>query len=254
MIEVCAIASGSNGNCYYIGNEHEAILVDAGINCKQIILRMQQRGLDPSKVQAIFLTHEHADHIRGARVLSKKLNIPVFYTYGTWNKAHKSSKTPFYRYIQIDEPLTWGAFTIHAFAKNHDAGEPCSYRVEVEGESIGVMTDIGSVCNNVVEHFQQCSVVFLESNYDEQMLVNGSYPWYLKQRILSDVGHLSNTQAFDLVSTHGNGILKTVFLSHLSGENNTPELAVKAFKSLHKQYQFICTSRSEASEVLMVKE
>ncbi|MDA3879250.1 MAG: MBL fold metallo-hydrolase [Prolixibacteraceae bacterium] len=253
MIEVCAIASGSNGNCYYIGNEDEAILIDAGISCKQILLRMELRGLDSSKLKAVFLTHEHADHIRGARVLSKKLNIPVFYTYGTWNKAHKSSKTTFYRYIQIGEPLSWGSFMVHAFAKNHDANEPCSYRIETEGQSIGVMTDIGAVCSNVIEHFQQCSVVFLESNYDEQMLVNGSYPWYLKQRILSDVGHLSNAQAFNLVLKYGNGILKTVFLSHLSGENNTPELASEAFKALHDKYSFVCTSRSDASEVLLVK-
>jgi phosphoribosyl 1,2-cyclic phosphodiesterase len=249
MIEVCAIASGSNGNCYYVGNEEEAVLIDAGISCKQILLRMEQRGLDAFKVKAVFLTHEHADHIRGARVLSKKLGIPVFYTYGTWNKAHKSSKAPYHRYIHIGEPLEWGRFTIHAFSKNHDANEPCSYRVVIDGLNVGVMTDIGSVCNNVIENFQLCNVVFLESNYDEGMLANGRYPWYLKQRISSNVGHMSNVQALELITEYGNGILDTVFLSHLSGENNTPEIAYQAFKSLHETYNFVKTSRNEATEV-----
>lgn len=252
MIEICAIASGSNGNCYYIGNETEAILIDVGINCKQVLLRMEQRGLDPKKLAAIFVTHEHADHVRGVRVLSKKLNIPVFYTYGTWNNTHKSSCAPHHRYIQIDEPLQWGAFNIHAFSKNHDAKEPCSYRVEVADKSIGVMTDIGAVCENVISHFQQCNVVFLESNYDEQMLWNGPYFWPLKQRIASDLGHLSNDQAFDLVNQYGNGILQTIFLSHLSGENNTPEIAFETFKPLHQKYKVIATSRNEPSEVMII--
>lgn len=252
MREVCAIASGSNGNCYYIGNESEAILIDAGINCKQVLLRMAERNLDPLKLTGIFVTHEHADHIRGVRVLSKKLNIPVFYTYGTWNNSHKSSQAPHHRYIQIDEPLQWGNFIVHAFAKNHDANEPCSYRVEVEGASVGVMTDIGSVCDNVIKHLQLCNVLFLESNYDEQMLWDGAYPWPLKNRIASEVGHLSNSQAFELIQQHANGLLKTIILSHLSGENNTPQLAKDTFQPLSDKYQIVETSRHEASIVLKI--
>ncbi|HOO84965.1 MAG TPA: MBL fold metallo-hydrolase [Prolixibacteraceae bacterium] len=249
MVEVCALASGSNGNCYYIGNENEAILVDAGISCKQILQRMNNRELDTTKLKAVFITHEHADHVRGARVLSKKLNLPIFYTYGTWNNTHKSSRSPYYKFIHIDQALTLGAFTIHAFAKNHDAGEPCSYRIEIENKSVGVMTDIGSVCNNVIEHLQKCNVVFLESNYDEQMLWDGPYPWHLKKRIASDVGHLSNLQALNLVNTYANGELKTIFLSHLSGENNTPAIASNAFKPLNEKYKIIETSRHEASVI-----
>lgn len=253
MVEVCAIASGSNGNCYYIGSEEDAILVDAGVSCKQVLLRMNERGLDPARLRGIFITHEHADHIRGTRVLSKKLNIPAYFTYGTWNKAHKSSKPPFYKYIHIDEALEFGKFRINAFAKRHDANEPCSYRIEIEGKNIGVMTDIGSVCENVVEHIQLCDAVFLESNYDDQMLNNGPYPWYLKNRISSDVGHLSNIQSVELIEKYGNGQLKTIFLSHLSGENNTPEIAFEAFKPLHDKYEIIKTSRHEASVVKLVE-
>ena len=111
------------------------------------------------------------------------------------------------------------------------------------------MTDIGSVCNNVIEHLQKCNVVFLESNYDEQMLWDGPYPWHLKKRIASDVGHLSNLQALNLVNTYANGELKTIFLSHLSGENNTPAIASNAFKPLNEKYKIIETSRHEASVI-----
>lgn len=249
MVEVCAIASGSNGNCYYIGNEKEAILVDAGISCKQVLLRMEERGLDPKKLKAIFITHEHVDHVRGTRVLSKKLNIPAFFTYGTWNNTHKSSKPLHYRYVHIDQPLQIGEFTIHTFAKNHDAGEPVSFRIEVEHVSVGVLTDIGSVCKNVIHHFKQCNAVFLESNYDEKMLWDGPYPWPLKKRVASDLGHLSNEQSLNLVTEHAGEKLKMVFLSHLSGENNTPEIAFENFRPLHEKYEIIKTSREAASMV-----
>jgi phosphoribosyl 1,2-cyclic phosphodiesterase len=252
MVQVCAIASGSNGNCYYVGNGSEAVLIDAGISCKQILARLINRELDPMKIKAIFISHEHADHVKGARVLSKKLNIPVFYTYGTWNNCHKSSRAPYHRFIHIGEPLLWGAFTVHAFTKNHDAKEPCSFRIEIEGRSIGVMTDIGSYCNNITDHFQQCQVVFLESNYDEKMLWEGNYPWPLKKRIASEVGHLSNIQAFELVKQYGNGLLQAIFLSHLSGENNTPTKAMETFLPLSKTYQVHCTSRNDASEVFLL--
>jgi len=253
MVEVCAIASGSNGNCYYVGNENEAILVDAGISCKQFLLRMDERNLDASKIKAIFISHEHVDHIRGARVISKKLNVPVFFTYGTWNNAHKSSKPTHYCFVHIDQPLKIGGFTVHAFAKNHDAFEPCSFRVEVGGFNIGIMTDIGSACNNVVHHLKLCNAVFLESNYDETMLWEGNYPWPLKKRVASEQGHLSNLQALNLILDNANDQLKTIFLSHLSGENNTPEIAYQTFKPLHDKYEIIKTSRYGASVVKVLK-
>lgn len=253
MVEICAIASGSNGNCYYIGNENSAILVDAGISCKQVLLRMEERNLDSKKIKAIFISHEHVDHVMGTRVLSKKLNIPAFFTYGTWNKTHKSSKPPHYRYIHINEPLQLDDFTIHAFSKKHDANEPCSYRIEVEGFNIGVMTDIGTVCENISSNFSLCDAVFLESNYDEEMLINGPYPWYLKNRVASDHGHLSNIQALNLATNYAGENLKILFLSHLSAENNTPELAFNAFQSLHNKYEIINTSRYEASVVRVLE-
>ncbi|MFA9389130.1 MAG: MBL fold metallo-hydrolase [Prolixibacteraceae bacterium] len=252
MVEICAIASGSNGNCYYIGNEREAILVDAGISCKQLLERMAVRELDPTKLKAIFITHEHVDHIRGTRVLSKKLNIPAFFTYGTWNNAHKSSKPLHYRFVHIDQALQLGEITIHPFAKNHDASEPVSFRIEIDQVNVGVMTDIGSVCENVIHHLKMCQAVFLESNYDEKMLMEGPYPWPLKKRVASAMGHLSNLQALELVTEHAGENLKLVLLSHLSGENNTPEIAYETFRPLHDKYEIINTSRHEASEVKLI--
>lgn len=249
MIEICALASGSNGNCYYIGSGDEAVLIDAGISCKQVLERMRERGLDSGKVKAVFISHEHVDHIRGARVLGKKLGVPVYFTYGTWNHAHKSSKPVFYKFFKINHSIIIGGITIHAFSKQHDAGDPCSFRVELEGMSIGVMTDIGEACAQVISHLKQCDALFLESNYDEHLLWNGNYPWPLKKRVASEVGHLSNDQAYMLLNDHAGERLKTVFLSHLSAENNTPERAYEAFKSLHDQHEILLTSRSEASVV-----
>src|SRR5690554_1138948 len=195
MIEICAIASGSNGNCYYIGNNTDAVLIDAGISCRQILLRMKEKGLDPAKVRAVFISHEHSDHMRGARVLEKKLNVPVYITARTFISAYRNMQPAWPRYFEPGSQTVVGNFTIHSFSKNHDASEPCSFRIEYKGKNIGVLTDIGEPCSNVTTHLALCDALFLETNYDEDMLMNGRYPWYLKKRIASSVGHLSNVQA-----------------------------------------------------------
>lgn len=249
MIEICALASGSNGNCYYVGNEHEAVLIDAGISCKQVMERMLARNLNVRKIKAIFISHEHVDHIRGARVLSKKLNVPVYFTYGTWNNAHKSSKPLLHKFFKPNQSIQTGSITIHSFSKQHDASEPCSFRVEVDNLNIGVMTDIGEACDQVINHLKACDALFLESNYDENMLWNGNYPWPLKKRVASAHGHLSNDQALNLLLEHAASKLQTVFLSHLSAENNTPELAFDNFQPLHERFEVLLTSRFDASVV-----
>ncbi|MBN2806327.1 MAG: MBL fold metallo-hydrolase, partial [Prolixibacteraceae bacterium] len=184
-----------------------------------------------------------------ARVIAKKLNIPVYFTYGTWNHAHKSSKPVHHQFFQVNQAITINGMIIHAFSKQHDAGEPCSFRVELEGMSIGVMTDIGEACPQVISHLKQCDALFLESNYDEQLLWNGNYPWPLKKRVASALGHLSNDQALSLLMEHAGPQLKTVFLSHISAENNTPELAFETFRPLHNQMEVLLTSRTTASVV-----
>jgi phosphoribosyl 1,2-cyclic phosphodiesterase len=248
MVEICALASGSNGNCYYIGNNEEALLIDAGLSFKQILHRMEARALDPKKIKAIFITHEHGDHVRGARVTGKKLDVPVYMTRGTHAAAFRTWKPISYLPILDNVPVEVGGFAVFPILKNHDAVEPTSFRVACNGISIGVFTDIGAPCDNVKSHLQQCHALFLEANYDQQMLKVGPYPYHLKVRIDSTRGHLSNSQAFELLKEHAHAELRCVFLSHLSAENNTPELALNEFKPLAGRYLIKLTDRFNAGE------
>lgn len=232
MIQVSALASGSNGNCYYIGNQEDAILVDAGISCKQITLRMQNLNLDISKVRGIFITHEHSDHTRGAEVFSKKYNIPVFITKKTYDHSKLQLLDELIKYISLDKKIKINNFLIYPFPKLHDAVEPCSYSIELENKIVSVLTDIGDKCDNVVEAIRKSHILFLESNYDLLMLENGPYPPFLKQRISGGFGHLSNNKAGALLTTHASTNLSHVFLSHLSENNNCPKKAMDIFHDI----------------------
>jgi phosphoribosyl 1,2-cyclic phosphodiesterase len=249
MLEICAIASGSNGNCYYVGNEKDAVLIDAGISCKQILLRMKERSLNPAKVKAVFISHEHSDHFRGARGVSKKMQVPIYVTSKTFNGAYKNLRPDYPRFFNPGDVIEIGDFLVYSFNKNHDAAEPCSFRIQYKNKNIGVFTDIGEACGNVIQHLTLCDGLFLESNYDEKMLWEGRYPYFLKQRVASRVGHLSNTQTLELLQVHAGENLKCVFLSHLSKENNTPEIAQETMQPVDSKFEIKLTSRYEAGEV-----
>ena len=251
-MNICAIASGSNGNCYYIGDETEAILVDAGLSARQLRLRIESREINASTIKAILVTHEHSDHCRGIRVLSNQLQIPVYITKKTFLALHKKNRPEKVRWFEPGEYFNIGSFKVFPFLKSHDAVEACSFRVECHGKQIGVMTDIGTPEESVQHEFSLCNAVFLESNYDEKMLRDGSYPYFLKERILSGHGHLSNLQAYSLAETFGGKNLKLILLSHLSGENNTPEIAISSFSSLQDRYKICLTSRHDATEMFTV--
>lgn len=253
MLEICALASGSNGNCYYIGNGRDAVLVDAGISRRQVMERMSAKGLDPAKVRAIFISHEHADHMRGVRVLSKKLDVPVYFTKKTWENSWGPNRPAKVVLFNPGDVINICDFQVHSFSKNHDAAEPCSFRISFQGKNIGVFTDIGAACDNVKSELAHCHALFLESNYDEDMLWSGPYPHYLKTRVAGEFGHLSNMQAFELLETHHNLGLQVVFLSHLSEENNRPEVAIEAFKSLSDRFSVRLTNRYAAAEVYIVE-
>jgi len=253
MIEYCALASGSNGNCYYVGNEEEAVLIDAGISRKQVLKRMKEVGLKIEKVKAVLISHEHSDHIRGLRVLADLHQIDAYLTKTTQSKTrvhHQPSKV---RVFEPGDTIEVGSIKVHSFAKKHDAVDPCSFRVQLNGRSIGVMTDIGTACSNVKEHLQQCHAVFLESNYDEQMLLEGPYPAHLKSRVKSDHGHLSNDQAVKAVDKLKDSPLQTILLSHISADNNRPEIALKSFQTVSDRYQIFTTSRYEPTEVFKLE-
>ncbi|MCR5454874.1 MAG: MBL fold metallo-hydrolase, partial [Bacteroidales bacterium] len=195
MVEFCSLASGSNGNCYYIGDENEAIIIDAGIGWRRFSDRIAAAGLDPHRIRAIFVTHEHSDHSGSAKIISRKLSIPVYATSGTYNKIYKHKRPSDSHSIASESTTEIGNIRIISFPKSHDAAEPVSFRVEIGGYTIGVMTDIGIVDDVVRQNFSLCDACFLESNYDPQMLADGPYPEHLKVRINSEIGHLSNEQS-----------------------------------------------------------
>jgi phosphoribosyl 1,2-cyclic phosphodiesterase len=251
-VEVCSIASGSNGNCYYVGNENEAVLVDAGISCKEIEMRMRRAGLSLQKVKAVFVSHEHTDHISGLPVLAKKYNLPVFISQATLKGSRLWFDKTLLHHFTANEDVVIGELVVHPFSKLHDAADPYSFTVSCNSTVVGVITDIGKACNNVVEHFSQCHAVFLESNYDEHMLDKGRYPFYLKNRIRNGYGHLSNRQALDLFLQHRSSSLSHLFLSHLSYNNNCPKLVGELFAAHAGGVNTIVTSRSKETAVYKI--
>lgn len=228
-LSIASLNSGSNGNCYYVGNGSEAVLVDVGISCRETERRMARLGLSLEQVKAIFISHEHTDHISGVRVLSRKYKLPVYITDRTLFFSRLQLEPGLVQVFKPYEPLRFGGLTVHPFPKNHDASEPHSFVVSGHGVNVGVFTDIGSVCEHLVRHFRQCHAVFLETNYDEQMLEEGRYPYMLKKRISGPRGHLSNRQALELFLAHRAPFLSHVLFSHLSADNNHPERVMELF-------------------------
>ncbi|HKR07492.1 MAG TPA: MBL fold metallo-hydrolase [Bacteroidia bacterium] len=251
---VTSLNSGSNGNCYYIGNDREAVLVDAGISCRETEMRMNNLGLNIRLVKAIFISHEHADHIRGIVRLARKYKLPVYITPAALKNSPIHLQQGVARPFRADIPVAIGGLTVTAFEKLHDAIEPYSFIVEGNGVKIGVLTDIGTPCEQVIRYFKQCHAAFLESNYDEQMLEQGKYPAYLKKRIRGGKGHLSNRQALDLFMEHKPSFMSHLFLSHLSADNNSPELVHELFTRHAKETSIIIASRYKETPVYHIRK
>lgn len=246
---IASLNSGSNGNCYYIGNERDAVLIDAGISCRETERRMQRLGLSMKKLRAIFVSHEHSDHINGVAVLSKKYDLPVYITPATLQNsglrlAHHLP-VPFAAY----QPVMIGEIAVSAFPKSHDAAHAHSFIVEFKTIKVGVLTDIGVACEHVIKHFNQCHAAFLEANYDEGLLEKGRYPYHLKRRIRGGMGHLSNSQALEIFINHRSANLSHLLLSHLSRDNNRPELVQQLFSQHAHGTEIIVASRYEESAV-----
>ena len=248
---IASLNSGSNGTCYYIGNEREAVLVDAGISCRETEKRMARIGLSMQKVKAIFISHEHSDHIRGLGVLARKYKLPVYVTDGT---AHYCGDVPKELCINLAgyQPVHIGSLEITAFPKHHDAIEPHSFIVTDGDVRVGIFTDIGTPCEHLIRHFAQCHAAFLEANYDEAMLEAGRYPFYLKRRIRGGKGHLSNRQALQVFIDHKPHYMSHLLLAHLSKDNNDPELALNLFIQHAGNTHVSVASRYNESEVYCV--
>jgi phosphoribosyl 1,2-cyclic phosphodiesterase len=250
---ISSINSGSNGNCYYVGNDHEAVLIDAGISCREIVKRMKRLGLYIEKVKAVIVSHEHSDHIRGIETLSRKYGIPIYITTDTLNHSGLYIDKDLITSFKAHVPILIGNLKIQPFPKHHDASDPFSFIVSCNEVHVGVFTDIGTPCENVIHHFKKCHAAFLEANYDEKMLEDGTYPYYLKQRIRGDKGHLSNKQALDLFLSHRPPHMTHLLLSHLSQNNNCPDLVAKFFHPHAAGIKIIVASRYEESAVYRIQ-
>jgi phosphoribosyl 1,2-cyclic phosphodiesterase len=248
-LQIASLNSGSNGNCYYIGSDRDAILVDAGISCKETETRMQRLGLDIRRVKAIFISHEHSDHINGLRVLSKKYKLPVYITAATQSMCNLVLEKQLVRRFKANDAVPIGNLSILAFQKAHDAGDPHSFLISCNAVRVGVFTDIGIACDRVIHHFRQCHAAFLESNYDRDMLMKGNYPFHLKKRISDGQGHLSNLQALELFLNHRPSFMSHLVLSHLSKNNNHPDLVNQLFHPHADAARIIVASRYKESEV-----
>ncbi len=244
-LQLAALASGSNGNCYYIGNEKEAVLVDVGISAREVERRMKRLSLDPLRIRAIFISHEHTDHICGLQVFSKRHQVPVYITPSTLSNSRLKIDRSLLRNFTTSEPVSIGNISVIAFSKLHDAIDPYSFIIQYQDTRVGVFTDIGMPCQQVVKHFSQCHAAFLETNYDEEMLMNGSYPFHLKRRISSERGHLSNKQALELFRRHRPSYMSHLVLSHLSKNNNCPQLVQELFTQHAEGVNMIVASRYE---------
>lgn len=250
---VISLQSGSNGNCIYVESQGVRLLLDAGISGKQAAERLAQRGRDIRDVQAVILSHDHADHVRCAGVFQRKFKLPLYVTPATLAAASQYGtlgKLDDVRLFQSGQPLTFEHVTVHTLATPHDAADGVAFVVEAEGARLGVLTDLGHAFEALGPALATLDAVLIESNYDEDMLENGSYPFFLKQRIRGPRGHLSNVDAARLLGEFG-GRLRWACLGHLSQENNHPQLALDTHRRvLGGKLPIQVASRYHVSEVM----
>lgn len=243
-LQVCVLASGSSGNAIYLASSTTRILIDAGLSAKQVALRLEQIGVDPESINGIWVSHEHTDHIAGIRILQQRHGIPVFANYGTAraiqtsiDTAHRktNSKRPPHvlqcSHFTTGTSIIFGDMTIHPFEIPHDAVDPVGFRVETDECAVGVVTDIGKATSLVRHRLRGCHALVVEANHDADLLFEAPRPAFLKQRVRSSTGHLSNIDAAQLITEIAGDDLEHVFLAHLSSDCNTPDIAVGTIAS-----------------------
>jgi phosphoribosyl 1,2-cyclic phosphodiesterase len=238
QLRFLSLGSGSSGNCYFFGNAFQGILIDAGIGSRLMRKSLKQIGIEMNQILALFVTHDHHDHIKSAGVLSEKFGIPVYTTrkthdgmdrtYGMTQKLSNANK----RYLEHGQSTQVGPFTIESFPLLHDATDHSGYYVQYKHHLISIATDLGCYDAALKDFILKSNIVLLESNYDPDLLETGRYPYPLKMRIKGEKGHLSNQDAGNLLSESYHEDLKYVFLCHLSADNNRPELALQTIHSI----------------------
>jgi len=235
MMRLLSIASGSSGNCIYVGDDDTHLLVDAGISKKRVEDGLRTLGVTGEELSGILVTHEHIDHIQGLGVFSRKYQIPIYATRGTLEgirSCHTLGKLPegILHEIRVDEAFTLGTMKVCPFAISHDAREPSGYRIENGEKSVAVATDLGKYDGYTVKHLKNLNAVVLEANHDIHMLEVGPYHYPLKRRVMGEKGHLSNELSGRLLCDILHDGLQYVILGHLSKENNYAELAYETVK------------------------
>ena len=264
-MQLYSIASGSSGNCIYLGEEDGGILIDAGISRKRIVTGLERKGLSLDDIKAIFITHEHSDHISGLGPVLRKNPIPVYATADTvsaiWEKTNRNNISPeLFHSIRPEEEIEAGEMLVRPFSISHDAVDPVCYTVEKQGKRAAVATDMGCFDDTIIRVLGQCDSVLIEANHDINMLQVGPYPYSLKMRILGNKGHLSNTSCADLIKEILHKDLKHLVLGHLSRENNFPQLAYRTvLDELEKtetwgtlDTRLMVASRDEPTELLKI--
>src|SRR6202050_759534 len=232
-VTVSMLASGSRGNCALVASSRTKILVDAGISCRETSKRLQSLGEDPQSLSAILITHEHSDHVYGLATLAKKLRIPIFMTGAThaaWARARRTvngerPQLEKFERFESGHRFQVGDIEVKPFTIPHDAADPVGFTFRVEGTKVSVATDLGYLPVNVRDHLRGSDILIMESNHDVEMLRGGSYPWSVKQRVASNMGHLSNEKLADFFTGDYDNSAAFVVLAHLSEQNNHPEIA-----------------------------
>ena len=227
-LSVCMLASGSKGNAIYISDGLTTLLVDAGLSGIEIERRLQAHDLDPGDIDAMIVSHEHADHIRGVGILSRRYDLPVYLSQKTGREAGQLiGKVNDMRSFNCGETFKVNTLGIHPFSTAHDAEDSAGFTIACNGRKIGIATDLGIATALVKQNLKGCDLLILEANHDPDMLMNGPYPWPLKQRIKGRTGHLSNQASGELLAELKHDKLQHVVLAHLSETNNTPDKALE---------------------------
>jgi len=249
-LNFCSLSSGSSGNCYYIGNEYHGLLIDTGISASSIRKFLKNMNISIDSIMGILITHNHIDHIRGLEVLIRKNHIPAFTTQKIWESIlspRKKISRDCIHEIPLQEKFNLANFDIEAFPVFHDAPETIGFRVSAGGKKITIVTDLGHICQTAASFIRESNLLVIESNYDEQMLMDGRYPYFLKERIRSDNGHLGNHQTSAFLADVFNDSMHYVCLAHLSKNNNTPEKALETLQKTFTERNIILKSHQQIS-------
>jgi len=249
-LNFCSLSSGSNGNCYYLGNEFHGLLIDAGISATAIRKFLKNMDISMQTIMGVLITHNHIDHIKGLELLSRKNTLPVFTTRKIWKSIltpQKKISGDCIREITLKQKFHLAGFDIEAFPVCHDAPETIGFHICAGDKKITIVTDLGHICQTAAPYIKAANLLVIESNYDEQMLVNGRYPHFLKERIRSDHGHLGNHQTAAFLADNINDNLSNICLAHLSKNNNSPELVLQALQQTFSERGITLNGRQRIS-------